>query len=246
MSGGVTLAGLLYLARDATGSSPSPAVIVCHGLGSRKENHTAFAEFLCLRGLAALVFDFRGHGDSGGSLDGDVVGDIRAAIDLLKARPEIDAQRIAVRGSSMGGHLAIIAGALFEDIGAVVAICPAPEDILHSGLLRAEREVPESERPSGLRVNLPEFLRYLESISIISAVSRISPRALMLVHARGDEVIPYTRTQELYDASGEPKRIVLLEGGSHTSAQHDPSVHDLVCRWLEQQFGIGRSQGGIG
>jgi len=56
----LTLAGHLYL--PVGGQPPHPAVIVCHGLISRKDNHAEFARFLQKRGFAALVFDWRGMG----------------------------------------------------------------------------------------------------------------------------------------------------------------------------------------
>ncbi|MCL5961355.1 MAG: alpha/beta hydrolase [Chloroflexi bacterium] len=71
-----------------------PAVILCHGLDSRKENHLDFAELLHARGLAFLVCDFRGHGQSGGSLDAGVLEGVPAAVDFLKRRREIDLNRL--------------------------------------------------------------------------------------------------------------------------------------------------------
>jgi len=238
---GAALAGLLFLPENSAWSGPFPAVIVCHGLGSRKENHSDFAGFLAKRGFAALVFDFRGHGQSSGYLDANTLEDVRCAIAFLKAQREIDAGRIAVRGSSMGGLFALHAGAEFDSLRAVVAICPAPEEILRSGLLRAERDISVLDRPLSFRVNLPDFLEYLERRSVFAAAPQIAPRPLMLVHARGDEVIPYTSTERLYEAAGEPKSIALLDGGSHTSAQHDPRVHELVTQWLEHTLGSAQA-----
>ena len=45
--------------------------------------------------------------------------------------------------------------------------------------------------------------------------------ALLLMHARGDEQVPYTASEELYAAAGEPRRLLLLPGGHHRSLQHD-------------------------
>ncbi len=34
--------------------------------------------------------------------------------------------------------------------------------------------------------------------------------------------------------AGQPKRLLLLEGGDHRSAQHDPKVHEKVICWLRE------------
>jgi fermentation-respiration switch protein FrsA (DUF1100 family) len=41
------------------------------------------------------------------------------------------------------------------------------------------------------------------------------------MHARGDEQVPYTVSEELYAVAREPKRLLLLPGGHHRSVQHD-------------------------
>jgi len=91
-------------------------------------------------------------------------------------------------------------------------------------------------RQGGLsfRLAVPGFMHYLESRSLAVAAPAISPRGLFLVHAKGDESVDYRRTVQLYEAAGEPRRLLLLEGGSHTSAQHDPLVHQATLAWLEE------------
>jgi len=235
-SDGLTLAGHLYL---PAGQPPHPAVIVCHGLNSRKENHAGFACFLQERGFAALTFDFRGHGESQGCLDAGTLHDIGAAIACLRGRPEVDASRLAIRGSSMGGHYAIHAGAAYPDLKAVVAICPAPETFLERGLFNADLWLSISEfEGMSLHLTLPDYLCYLRQHDLFAAVSRISPRALFLIHCRGDEIVPYQNSQRLYELAGQPKKLLLLEGGDHRTAQHDPAVHEATVNWLREQLDV--------
>ncbi len=237
-SEGVRLAGHLRWPAARSYLPPHPAVVICHGLGSRKERHAEFARFLSGRGFAALALDLRGHGESGGQLDGREALDIGAAVRYLQSRPEVDASRLAVRGSSLGGCCAIHAAATFPEIKAVVAICPAREAGLRSMLI--EQCVGEVIEGNGLhaRLKLPDYLDYLREHDVFEAVDRISPRALYLIHARGDTTIPYQVSEQLYASAGEPKNLLLLNGGSHWSAQHDPAVHDSVVEWLKLRLGI--------
>ena len=236
---GVKLAGLLYWPDGDGVQPPYPAVVVCHGLGSRKERHAEFAEFLSRHGLASLTIDLRGHGESDGSLDGNEVDDLAAAAEYLRGRSGIDGERLAVRGSSLGGFYAILAAASFPFFRAAVAVCPATGAGLRSALV--EQGMPHLIDGDGLyaRLKVPDYLQFLESRDVFEAVKQISPRALYLIHARGDETIPYQVSEALYRRAGEPKRLLLVDGGSHTSAQHDPTVHASVVEWLKVHLGVG-------
>ena len=111
---------------------PKGGVVILHGAGSCKESHHDYARLVLAAGFAAIAFDQRGHGASGGRLDGRVIEDTAAIAELLRAKVGDPEHPIALRGSSMGGYLAIVAAAPTQ-AAAVVAICPASA----SGLRRA-------------------------------------------------------------------------------------------------------------
>ena len=63
---------------------------------------------------------------------------------------------------------------------------------------------------------------WLESLDLAEAVAQLGPEtSLLLMHARGDEQVPYAVSEQLYEAAHEPKRLLLLPGGHHRSVQHD-------------------------
>jgi pimeloyl-ACP methyl ester carboxylesterase len=109
-----------YIPPDSDGRT----VVVRHGSGSTSADALSQAAVLARHGFGVLLTDARGHGSSGGrAMDFGWHGeqDIRAAIDYLSTRPEVDQEAIAVLGLSMGAEEAI--GAIGEDprVGAVVA-----------------------------------------------------------------------------------------------------------------------------
>ena len=107
----------------------------------------------------------------------------------------------------------------------MVAICPAPE----SSLLAMLRS-PEEPR---FRCDVPATERWLGSLDLYDAVARLGPRTgLLLLHARGDEQIPWTVSEDLHAAAHEPKRLLVLPGGHHRSLQHDLELQALSRRWL--------------
>src|SRR4051794_5994794 len=105
-----------WLYPGAGESDTVPAVVMAHGLsGTRRDRLGPFAERFAAAGFAALVFDHRGFGDSGGAPDlfdpARQLEDWRAAIAFARSLPEVDGTRIATFGSSMGGGNALAAAA---------------------------------------------------------------------------------------------------------------------------------------
>jgi alpha-beta hydrolase superfamily lysophospholipase len=191
-------------------SEPRAGVVILHGAGSAKESHFDFARGCRADGIAALAYDARGHGRSDGAFGPGAIDDALAMVELMRRH----AGPVALRGSSMGGFQAIHAGARDPSLCAVVAICPAPEEILLRGLRSGEL--------LRFRCDVPATERWLESLDLYAAAGALGPdTALLLMHARGDEQIPWTVSEELHAAASEPKRLLVLPGGHHRSLQHD-------------------------
>src|SRR5215208_3807330 len=97
--------------------SPPPwgGMLILHGAGSRKENHGDFGRFCAAAGWAALAFDQRGHGEATDEMGPGALGDVSRMAAFLAARDGIDPGRVCVRGSSMGGFMAIH-GAATSDV----------------------------------------------------------------------------------------------------------------------------------
>lgn len=126
-SGGDACAAWLYPA--SAGDAETPIVVMAHGLsGTRRDRLGPFAERFAAAGLAALVFDHRGFGDSDGEPDlfhpARQLEDWRAAIAHARSLPEIDPAKVATFGSSMGGGNALAAAARDPDIGAAISQVP--------------------------------------------------------------------------------------------------------------------------
>lgn len=217
--------GLAY-ALFAPREEPHGGVVVVHGAGSAKENHFDLGRVARANGMAALCFDQRGHGRSGGEWGPTAFGDVLAMCDLLREH----APAVALRGSSMGGFCALHAAALDERIAAVVAICPAPEDFLLRGLRAGTLD--------GFRVDRDATERWLTSLDLRAAVASLAGgTALMLMHAEGDEQVPYAISQELHAAASEPKRLLVVPGGHHRSLQHDPEMQAESVRFIARAAG---------
>lgn len=106
--------------------APAPVLIVCHGAGEFKENYFEMCERLAERGLASLAIDMHGHGESGGArfyVDmNQWVADIRAAIQFLRSRCDVDAERIGAFGLSSGGTAILEAGIIEPGLKVLVGL----------------------------------------------------------------------------------------------------------------------------
>jgi alpha-beta hydrolase superfamily lysophospholipase len=143
-SDGLELAGLLFL----PAARPRGALLVCHGAGSRKENHGIMGEQAASAGLASLTFDFRGHGESDGVLGPEGWHDAVAAGEALLAAS--DAPWLAARGTSMGGCLLLLAARARPQLfRSLVLLCPANGPSLLAGLDDLERPVRTGDSDRG-------------------------------------------------------------------------------------------------
>jgi alpha-beta hydrolase superfamily lysophospholipase len=102
---------------------------MAHGLsGTRRDRLGPFAARFSAAGFAALVFDHRGFGDSGGAPDlfdpRLQLEDWEMAIAFARSLPRVDPERVATFGSSMGGGNALAAAA--ADPRVAVAISQVP------------------------------------------------------------------------------------------------------------------------
>jgi pimeloyl-ACP methyl ester carboxylesterase len=205
-------------------------MVILHGAGSAKENHADFARLCAASGWLALTYDQRGHGESTDEMGPQAVEDVGRMAAMLGERDDVQSRRICVRGSSMGGFLAIHAAATSSALAGVIAICPATEEGLRRGLRDGELE---------MRADADALDAWLAEHDVAEAASLLAGRPLMLLHARGDERVPYTASEEIFARATEPKRLLLMPGGHHRSIQHDAELQAASLRWLGRALEAG-------
>jgi dienelactone hydrolase len=150
-AGDVVLAATLYRPRGAKGDLP--AVVLGHGSGPVTRERNGFWVRTALKtGMAVLVFDKRGSGESTGQLPQwklpetpamfqTLASDIAYAARLLAKQPGIDRNRIGLMGGSQAGWILPLAASQeplvkFVIIGEGVPLPPGLEE-MHGNYLRA-------------------------------------------------------------------------------------------------------------
>jgi dipeptidyl aminopeptidase/acylaminoacyl peptidase len=225
---GHTLAGTLTLPAGASRSRPAAVIVTISGTGPQdRDEHLGFggyrpfrqiADSLGRRGIAVLRMDDRGTGASKGTFKGtthfEFAEDIRAALQYLRTRPEIDTSRIGLVGHSEGALDA--------------AIVASKEPVVRAIVLLAGQARP-------LRQSLENQLR-----DLIRHNPRLTPAqqdsAIARTPATVDSILAadrYMRTIVLYDPSATAREVsksaVLILTGA-TDRQADPTQ---VQEWVE-------------
>ncbi|SDG39373.1 Serine aminopeptidase, S33 [Bradyrhizobium sp. Rc2d] len=212
-----TCAAWLYPA--AVDEGARPIIVMAHGLtGTRRDRLGAFADRFAAAGIAALVFDYRGFGDSTGEPDlyepSRQLDDWRAAIAFARSLPGVDAERVATLGSSSGGGHALAAAAADRKIAAAISQVPM-----------LDRETQSYIRPQHV----------LEAIKAAAAEGRYlpavgQPNEAALIYAPGAEV-GWRRVVAIGDESRWRNRVsaAWLLGPPYRPIQHSASLH---CPWL--------------
>lgn len=226
------------------GSGPRPGLLVGHGGGSRRQRHASFCRVAAAYGMAVLAFDFRGHGESEGMVDGRLPDDVVAAARVLREHPSVDPARIGYRGSSLGGYNGLMA-AERAGLDALALLCPADEEVLLHALdrLEAEGQAAPSDPGGwndGMRIDFAASRRAIETEGLLEAAGRLRCPVLLL-HARADEVVPVDVTLRVAKALRGTAEVLVVPDGDHRSLQGSPEIHQRVAGWLSRQLSPGAS-----
>jgi alpha-beta hydrolase superfamily lysophospholipase len=231
---GVTLSGWLIPAARETRT----AVIVMHGFsGHRLPELAAFVPWLHER-HHVIQFDFRGHGESEGglvTLGSHERRDVAAAVRFAESR---GLGPTALFGISMGAAIAIVSA---PDLPVAAVVADAAFAELHHPVASRMRELGYPLSRIGARVVVGGVMLRARSrlMDPIRAVARIAPRALLLIAPRQDRLISWRQSQRLFEAAGEPKELVVVEGAGHAEAYAiDPQAYrERVLDFLERHLG---------
>lgn len=156
-----------------------PAVVLISGSGTQNRDeeilgHKPFlviADHLTRNGIAVLRFDDRGAGGStrgkGSITTRSNARDVRAAVDFLKARKEIDTKKIGLIGHSEGGTIVFMLAAEYKDIRFIVSLAGAGVSGDKILLSQQEKQFRASGAPDSVVQNLLEANR--EYFNLIKA-----------------------------------------------------------------------------
>jgi fermentation-respiration switch protein FrsA (DUF1100 family) len=224
------------------------AVVIVHGRGRNRVNsdfmEAAIARLLLVHGYSVLLFDLRGHGESGGTrytLGIEEPRDILAAIDLAATRADIERTRVAIIGESLGG------GSLLMTLKADPSIGPIVTD---SAFADANTVVGESATKY---TNLPPWFTpgivLMGRLFLGLDISQVTPskvvaahpeRAFLFIQCTDDTTVPLHHGLDLKAASRNPRtELWVVPGCEHVKAfaTHPDEWAQHVFTFLDRELG---------
>lgn len=147
-SGGLRCAADLYLPDGLRPGTKHPGLVIGHGFSVVKEALVEQGRYFASSGFVTLAIDYRTFGRSEGEPRAELfpmneAEDYRNAISYLESRPEVDADRIGIWGTSFSGGLVMYVGAVDRRVKAVVSQVPVVDGYRWIKLLHSEDQFHE-------------------------------------------------------------------------------------------------------
>lgn len=217
---------------------PAPAVAILHGWGANAGMMLPFADSLHAAGFAVLLVDARNHGRSdadGSSSMPKFAHDLSCAVDVLRARPEVDPARVAVLGHSVGAAAALLCASRRDDLAACVSLAAFahPEAVMRRVMARVR--IPYV--PVGWLVNRVVEVAIGHRFADIAPVATIGRVRcpVLLGHGTKDVAVPVSDARILLAcADSRTCRLVELPGVDHAANGAMPKVTDAVTTFLSE------------
>lgn len=213
-----------------------PVVVMCMGLDSAKEEMDDYENRFLKRGVATLAFDGPGQGEAeyDFAICPEYEKPVKAVVDYIEARSDLDAQRVGIWGVSLGGYYAPRAACFEKRIKACVALSGA-----------FERSTSFEGRPI---INVEAFRVRTKSANLEEA-GRIAARMTLKGHARNitcpiyivagtkDRLTPHSHAEKLAAEVSGPCVLSVIEGGNHVVNNYWYRYRDQTADWMAEQLG---------
>lgn len=221
-----------------------PAVIVIGGLKTGKKSVEITSELAGERDLIFMGMDYPYYGKrsfKGWEIISEIPAMRKAAldsvqgvvmmVDYLYERRDVDRDKIILIGVSLGAPMAVVAGGIDERISAVAALYGGG-DI---------RPMVQSVTGSSLAGCAGALL--LAPVEPLDYVADISPRPLLMINSREDEIIPFACSEALFRKAGDPRKMIRLET-NHVLPDTFDLLRELIVyvdAWLDEEGLIKKS-----
>ncbi|WP_435195779.1 S9 family peptidase [Natronomonas sp. EA1] len=216
----------------SAGEEPVPVIVDVHGgpESQRRPSFAAVKQYFLANGYAYFEPNVRGstgYGTAYSHLDDvenrmDSVADLKAGVDWLASREEIDADRIVVKGGSYGGFMVLAALTEYPELWAagvdIVGIANFVTFLENTGSWR--RELREAEYGS-----LEEDREFLEAISPINHADEIRA-PLFVLHGANDPRVPIGEAEQIAAEASKhvPVETLIFEDEGHGISRRENRI----------------------
>jgi glycosyltransferase involved in cell wall biosynthesis/pimeloyl-ACP methyl ester carboxylesterase len=215
----------------------SKVIIIAHGIYNNKDTvlFRRMAEGFS-KEYDVVMFDFRGHGKSGGvfTWTAQEQKDLRAIVAYAK---KSNYTKIGVIGFSFGAAVVLIEASRHQSIDSVIAVSP-PADLNSIDYHFWEKDMWKDlklnfgikGRGKGVRPGNP----FLKKIRPVDVVDKISPTPVLFLHGEKDWLIKPRHSQRLFDKAKDPKAMTIIKDGGHAERMFDVFPDQFIKICLER------------
>ena len=226
------------LVDPVTRSSLRPGIVLMHGLPGNAAQMAPYAEALAQYGAVVIAIDAPHARRSGQAVlftnqdraeQIQLIQDLQRAVDILRSRVNVDADRIAYMGISYGGAMGVLFAGIERRIktavlvvadGGLVTHYTGPEDLDFMAAMSCTT-----------RLN---WFKSMAPIEPIRFIGHAPPTPLLLQNGRFDVLVPMGDAQVLHAAVPQPSTIRWYDAG------HGLNQQALLDRhvWLVEKIGL--------
>ena len=223
--------------RKPKGVERPPVVVMCMGLDSTKEEMDDYENRFLARGVATLPFDGPGQGEA--EYDFPICPEferpVKAVVDWIETRADLDAGRIGIWGVSFGGYYAPRAAAFEKRIKACVSLSGAfQRKTTFEG--RPVINVEAFRVRSGSK-DLEEAGQVAARVSLADCAKDITCPIYILAGTK-DRLTGVDQASKLAAAVSGPVTLSIIEGGNHVVNNYWYTYRDQTADWMATQLGV--------
>ncbi len=218
-------------AKAPAANGNAPAILYLHGARWNLTGHLFRIEQLRAFGFSVLAIDYRGFGKSGGDLPSEatVYEDAFAAWQrLVVLQP--DPSRRFIYGHSLGGSVAVDLAARLK-AASDQSGRPAARGLIIESSFTTLADIARSLTMS----MLPTQLILSQKFDTLGKIPGVG-LPVLVVHGKEDRYVPPRFSEELFAAAQGPKKLLLIEGGTHNNSMRTGS--EAYRQALAELFGL--------
>ena len=234
---GKSIAALLHLPPRMKAGEKVPCILYIPGMDGVKEDNPLYGDPFLERGIAVLAIDGPGQGETRArgikctASNYENAG--KLACDFLVKRPEIDANRLAIMGSSMGSYWGTRVAAAEPRFraGALSGVCIEP----------GQYTIFNTASPT-FKLNYmymsgyddeAAFDEFAKTLTLGEVAGKISC-AYLVVAGEDDELCPIGFVYQLIERISAPKVLIVYEGERHSI--RNPRARTQIVNWLADRL----------
>ena len=228
---------LYGILRRPIGAEHPPVVVMCVGLDSTKEELDVYENIFLARGMATLAFDGPGQGEA--EYDMPIRGDyevaVKAVVDYIETRADLDPARVGVMGVSLGGYYSARAAAFEKRLKACLSFS-GPYSWVE--IFDARNELSREAFRVRAHCRTMEEAREAAKTLTLQGVAKNITCPIYIVGGELDNLTPPANAERIAAEVSGPKVLNIVKGGNHVVNNRRYMYQTQAADWMGQHLGL--------